>query len=52
MVVLGLRQAQLAEDAVHVLLHRALGHPQQLRDAGVLTADEFDAKKAEILARL
>src|SRR2546421_167009 len=34
-VVLGLRQGQFRQNAPHVLLHGALGHPQPPRDTGV-----------------
>jgi undecaprenyl-diphosphatase len=36
--VVGFRQAQLHEDAAHVLFHGSLGHPQHARDPRVGTA--------------
>jgi hypothetical protein len=40
-------EAEAADDAIEQI--RRLG---ELRDAGLITPDEFDAKKAELLSRL
>ncbi len=46
-VILGQRRQARGSDVMD-----QLKKPAELRDAGILTSDEFEAKKAELLPRL